>query len=196
MGEAILMESCGYSPEVKTVNTTRSICFVVRKALWYVGQSRSKDARQVPSRTVLRFFIWCLLGLAQRFSIIRQSLRWRGQGAQLSITYRKSQWVLQFLLQTSGCCFCRGSPCLSPFSSRLLCVATQAQPCCLPPTLPLGNTPEQQKAEDKMIYESLQSTDSWRNPHSLFLRRQLQQRQNRPNTCRLRKTAWSHFRSL
>lgn len=39
MAEAMLMESGGYSPQVKTVNITWRVCFVVRKPLWDVRQS-------------------------------------------------------------------------------------------------------------------------------------------------------------
>lgn len=68
-------------------------------------------------------------------------LLWRGQGTQLSITC-KSQRVLLFILQTSGCCLCGGSPPLHP-TLLLAAACGHPTPAVLPAPAkpPLGNTP-------------------------------------------------------
>lgn len=82
---------------------------------------------------------------------------------------------------------------LSPFSSWLLHVATRPQLCSLPAMLPLGITSKLQCRRCYGLWETSQP-DSSKNPHSLFIPQQLQQRQNRLNTCRLRKITRPHFR--
>ena len=75
--------------------------------------------------------------------LLDKSQLWRGQGMQLSITYCKSQRVLRFLLQTSGCHLCGGSPPPHPFlllaaacghSTPALLPASYASPRKHPPT--------------------------------------------------------------
>lgn len=156
MAEATLTESCIYSSEVKPVNITWSIYFVVRKSLWKKAEASAKqDCPEVVYKKPMGFTI----------------------------------------LQTSGFHLCRESSLPPPFL-LLAAACSHPSPALLPAPamLPLGNTPKLQTAEDNVIYESLRSTDSWRKPHSLFIHPQLQQRQNRLNTCRLRKTAQPHCR--
>lgn len=148
----------------------------------------------MPSRTVWRLYIWCLLGLVERVSLVTQGPDVRRWGN--AVAHHLLQKSMGFtILPTSGCHLC-GRSSLPPHFLLLAAACSHPSPALLPAPamLPLGNTPKLQKAEDNMIYESLHSTDSWRNPHSLFIHRQLQQRQNRLNTCRLRKTAQPHFR--